>query len=528
MAAASNKSIGLQITLAMFAMLAVIGWVAFYMQFRELGDNQARFTQAEEKLSQSESLVRTKDDEVEYLKQRLGYTQPSVGHDQPDATNTVAFAMQQVISRVATEHSYTGQNFDSIIDHLSKVVVDKTAESETKQSELDNNKQTMTQMASQHQQELQQHRDRVDAAERQRDDTQRASEEQRKALQAQIEELRGELTEVKTEYQDAQAAWTSERKKLTTEMAQWEQQVDFLRDKLKNLTKVSFERPDGLVRWVDNSAGLVWLNLGSEDGLRIRTTMSVYKKDHHGVGHGADAEDIKGQIEITRVINANTSEARILDDDIYNPIAKGDPVYTPLWSPGRVEKFAIIGRIDLDQDGIDDREQFHEMVQDAGGTINNEVLDDGSRIRYNRYPDEWNPWVEGDAELDSDTKYVILADIPSVALAALPEEKEKRLELGRQLKVMRDEARRLGIDEINLNDFLSYIGYKPQQRIYIPGVVDRPFNLRAGAASVTTNEVIGNRSSSGQVSSKFGKSTRLKPKTSSGTTSSKFGKSYGN
>ena len=44
--AASNKSVGLQITLAIFAMLAVIGWVAFYMQFRELADNKARFDKA--------------------------------------------------------------------------------------------------------------------------------------------------------------------------------------------------------------------------------------------------------------------------------------------------------------------------------------------------------------------------------------------------------------------------------------------------------------------------------------------------
>jgi hypothetical protein len=310
-------------------------------------------------------------------------------------------------------------------------------------------------------------------------------------------------------------------------MAQWEGQVDFLRDKLKNLTKVSFERPDGLVSWVDNSAGLVWVNIGAQDGLKIRTTFSVYKKSHHGVGHGADAEDIKGQLEITRIIGANTAEARILGDDIYDPIAKGDPIYTPLWSPGRVEKFAIIGIIDLDQDGIEDREQFHELVQDVGAKINHEVLDDGSRIRYPRYPGAFELWEEGGPQLDSDTKYVIKANIPDVSLAALEEEKKKRLKISKQLKTMRDEARRLGIEEINLNDFLAYIGYRPQQRIYIPGVVDRPFNLRSGAHSVTTNETIGNRSSSGQVSKKFGTGRRLKPGPSSGQTSGKFGGSYG-
>jgi hypothetical protein len=525
--AASNKSIGLQITLALFAMLAVIGWVAFYMQFRELGDNRAQYVKAGEDLRTEQTLTREQDDQIQFLKAKIGHNEPSVGHDQPDATTTVAYAIQQDIQSVATAHGYTGTDLSDVIKHLLQQLGDRGTEIGTKDTEITRNTTTISTMQTNQVTELQKHRDAVDAAERQRDDTQRASEEQRKALQAQIEEMRGDLTDLRVEYDDAKAAWTGERKKLTTEMAQWEGQVDFLRDKLKNLTKVSFERPDGLVRWVDNSAGLVWVNIGAQDGLRIRTTFSVYKKSHHGVGHGADAEDIKGQLEITRIIDANTAEARVLDDDIYDPIAKGDPIYTPLWSPGRVEKFAIIGIIDLDQDGIEDREQFHELVQDAGAKINHEVLDDGSRIRYPTYPGAWEPWEEGGPELDSDTKYVIKANIPDVALAALEEEKEKRLKISAQLKTMRDEARRLGIEEINLNDFLSYIGYRPQQRIYIPGVVDRPFNLRSGAHSVTTSETIGDRSSSGQVSKKFGTGRRLKPGASSGQTSGKFGGSYG-
>ena len=259
------------------------------------------------------------------------------------------------------------------------------------------------------------------------------------------------------------------------------------------------------------------MNLGSDDGLRIRTTFSVYRKGHHGVARGA--EDIKAQIEITRILSGHSAEARILEEDIYDPIAKSDPIYTPLWSPGRTEKFAIVGLIDLDQDGILDRGRFHEIVSDAGAVLTHEVQDDGTRVRFTRFPDEWADWSDGDAELDSDTKYLIKATIPDPTLAVQDEDKEQRSLIGAQLKRMRDEARRLGIEEINLNDFLSHIGYVPQRNLYIPGVVDRPYNLRSGAASVTTNEIVGNRAAAGQVSGIFGRSKRLKPKTSSGQTS---------
>ncbi len=87
---------------------------------------------------------------------------------------------------------------------------------------------------------------------------------------------------------------------------------------------------------------------------------------------------------------------------------------------------------------------------------------------------------------------------------------------------MRKEARRLGIEEINLSDFLSYAGYKPQRRLYLPGLTDRNFPLKAGAASVTVDEVIGDRSSAGTVSRLYQGSRKLKAQSSAGQTSKLF------
>ena len=175
-------------------------------------------------------------------------------------------------------------------------------------------------------------------------------------------------------------------------------------------------------------------------------------------------------------------------------------------------------------DGIMDRTRFHEIVADAGALLGHEIRDDGSRVRFTQFPNEWVDWSEGDAELDSDTKYLIIASIPDPTLALRDEDKEKRALIGAQLKRMRDEARRLGIEEINLNDFLAYIGYIPRRNLYIPGVVDRPYNLRQGAASVSTNEVVKNRAAAGQVSGLYGRSKRLKPQSSAGQTSKLYSK----
>jgi beta-lactamase regulating signal transducer with metallopeptidase domain len=239
-------------------------------------------------------------------------------------------------------------------------------------------------------------------------------------------------------------------------------------------------RTDGLIRWIDESAGLVWLNLGSKHGLPVRTTFSVFAKSDQGVARRV--EDIKGQIEVTRIIDTSTSEARILSNDSGDPIAKGDPVYTPRWHPG-IKKYAIVGRMDVDQNGVLDRGQFHDLVKDAGAVIGHEVLDDGRRIRYTSFPDKYEEWEEGDSGLDADTRYLIIADIPDPTLPRDEDEKEARGAIVEHLKEMRDEARRLGIEELRLSDFFRHRSYR-QRRQYIPGRVDRPFNLRKGSPAL--------------------------------------------
>ena len=61
-----------------------------------------------------------------------------------------------------------------------------------------------------------------------------------------------------------------------------------------------------------------------------------------------DVKNPKAAIEVTRIVGPHLSGARILNHDPKRPIAKGDFVYTPLWKPGRIEKYSFVGFIDFD------------------------------------------------------------------------------------------------------------------------------------------------------------------------------------
>ena len=102
--AASNKSVGLQITLAIFAMLAVIGWVAFYMQFRELADNQTRFATAAADKQAAENAARKGLDDVETFKRIAGYNQSEVGDADQSVANTVVGAIMTDLGKVNAAH----------------------------------------------------------------------------------------------------------------------------------------------------------------------------------------------------------------------------------------------------------------------------------------------------------------------------------------------------------------------------------------------------------------------------------------
>ncbi|GIS58687.1 MAG: hypothetical protein CM1200mP2_09120 [Planctomycetaceae bacterium] len=95
------------------------------------------------------------------------------------------------------------------------------------------------------------------------------------------------------------------------------------------------------------------------------------------------------------MIGAHLAEARILKQDIYDPIQPDDLVYTPLWAPGRPAAFAFVGLVDFDHDGASNRSELHEMIAGIGGRIVHEVLDDGRRVFYTQFPEKSHDFTEG-------------------------------------------------------------------------------------------------------------------------------------
>ena len=86
----------------------------------------------------------------------------------------------------------------------------------------------------------------------------------------------------------------------------------------------------GRIARVENDAKVAWINLGDADFIKPRMTFNVYAKDTPGVGR--TPADIKGKIEVTRVLDSHLSQARIIEEVPLRPITPGDMIP---YSPGR-------------------------------------------------------------------------------------------------------------------------------------------------------------------------------------------------
>ena len=343
----------------------------------------------------------------------------------------------------------------------------------------------------------------------------RNKDEEVRAKQKRIDELTQAANEAATELENEKAARAAEVKKLEQNLAKYVAINHNLVEELDKLNKTSFEVADGEIRWVDHQNGRVWINLGEADNLRKRVTFSIYTKSHNGVARGSD--DIKGAIEVTRIIDAHTAEARIIKDDLYQPIAKGDPIFTPMWSPGRSLTFSFVGLIDLDGDGLSDRQKLHEIVAGANAGIDNEVDDEGKRIRYMKFPNDFIDFGEGVPGIDVNTKFLVIGEIPDIALAAKDEDKDRITRILKHRKTLGDEAREQGVRVVSLNDFLAWIGYVPQRKLFVPGA-QKGYDLKAGQREPPVDKM------SGQVSGAIKGNLRIKPQTSTGQTSPIYGK----
>lgn len=294
----------------------------------------------------------------------------------------------------------------------------------------------------------------------------------RKDFEGNLETTRKEISVIKADAE--KSVQEADERVKTAEARADKQQVDAnvvknrnneLAKTIEDLTRIVFERPDGKILSVNQQTGLAIVNLGADDGLMTRMTFSVYDPSITGIAFAADQDhqgvicDVckrdtalsasKASVEIIKILGPHRAEARILDDQLTNPILAGDVIHTPIWKPGQKQRFALASGMRIPglgrRDGGANQTNLEEIKRliSAGGGIVDCYISDGS-------DDHKRGEIVG--EITRDTTYLVIGD--------LDDDDQQDQEMMEAQSTMAKNAEQLAVRQITLRELLNRMQWK--------------------------------------------------------------------
>jgi hypothetical protein len=365
--AAANESQGLKIAVACFIALSVILTVTSYFLYTAYSSAEAKLQSANDQLADKSKTTNLAVTQFEELRTRIG----TKAQEADPAKEEINAHLKKVDERI-------GKVAEQIVTATTKV-----QEKGAQGPELEEYKQNIQKAISSYRSEPNKNYiSSLDRLAELMENVSLLSTELsvnylalRKSLESDTtvnkEQVNTQTVAAKTAHDDVVAEQNKhqeERKILHERVDKLNADNDAKTTEITNLTKELaqvLDRPDGYVTYVDYERGEVLVNLTRRQGARPQMKMTIFDQRSPGI----PTEKPKGNIELT-AIGEQYSTARIIKtDNPIDPIRVGDIVYSAAWSPNQPMRFALIGKMDVNRDGKDDRDELKRMIQEAGGVV---------------------------------------------------------------------------------------------------------------------------------------------------------------
>ena len=237
-----------------------------------------------------------------------------------------------------------------------------------------------------------------------------------------------------------------DRRRATAEKEKLQRDLLTLQSNLKDVTaevakfrKVPTETGvDGRIITVASLGGVAYGDIGKKDGVLLGMPFSIMAPNELGKTEPLP----KAHCRIVKIMN-DSCELRIFQSTPDNPVVAGDVLLNPVYDRSRRLHFLLVGKMDINGDGLDDAEQLKALIQEFGGRV--------------------------DGSLTVQTDYLVVGEEPAVpaqpGAAASPMERQDYV-AARQRFIEYSEARanaeNFSIPILNLNRFLGLLGVAGQ------------------------------------------------------------------
>lgn len=234
--------------------------------------------------------------------------------------------------------------------------------------------------------------------------------------------------------------WAADKEKLDRQILTLNNNLKDLGEIIKRFREVPTETGvDGRIVSVAEQGSVGYGDLGKKDGVLLGMTFSIFGAADLGK---ADPQP-KAECRIVKVMSDACELRLYYPHKGTSPVVAGDVLLNPVYDRARRLRFCLVGKMDINGDGLDDTEQLKALIQEFGGRV--------------------------DPALTVQTDYLVVGEEPTVPAAPAPSDSP-------MVKQMYDEARKrfieyteararaesFSIPILNLNRFLGLVGIAGQ------------------------------------------------------------------
>ncbi len=443
----ARENQGLQITLIVFVMLTIVLGVMTYLFYRRYEEAAIKARTNADKASKSAQLASRNKDDANELKGLIGVAKTE------DIVSITALSKKDM-KMYGQSYPEQSRKYRLLLKKMLETIVEKNADLSDAKDKIRRlegeyavrEKSKDTQMKQLQDASVKANRDLAGERSKFKDEVERKNQEGKELhddLQEERNDSAREIAKVEAKLQETDRL-VSKRGTI----------IDNQAKVIEKYTGGQIKAPDGEILWANQREGTVWINLGRADTLKRQVTFSVYPSENTNL----TVRDKKGSIEITHILGEHLAEARVLDDQIGDPIVPGDKIHTVLWSAGKKRHFALAGLIDIDGDRRSDLDTVINIIRLNGGVVDCYISDKGE----NKH--------EMVGKITVNTNVLIQGDAPT--------EKGDPAQLTAFTKIQED-ADMLRTPKIQLGDMLQRMGWKNLSPVVRYGRGANPNDFRA-------------------------------------------------
>ncbi len=405
MAASSNDSFGLKIATALSIALTVVLLVSVYFLNSSYNQEFEKRARAESDLAKSSTLVRDMTAQSNYYRGQIGYE----GIEDPEAAkaamkkdveaiksdiqaiNTEIGTMIGEHQRKAAAKNVDVAQFDALKQRAGEVVdsfsnnPDQSYKAQlVRLKDLTVNQAKLTTALA---------LDYIDLRSN-LEQTNKVNQDAKAVVEQGLNTARAELADTIKKDEDARQELVAKTRQQAEDMAasdaklnnvindltqnntKKEKSINDLRTIVGDLRDRDAQKEDvlgksgGRVTYVNYEANEVRVSVNRSQGVRPLMRFSIF--DQKAVGLASDKP--KATVELINVGDPRRGQAdslaRIVKTfDPANPIRYNDNIFSPGWSYDHPQRFDLVGKIDVNRDGRDDRADLIRLIEASGGII---------------------------------------------------------------------------------------------------------------------------------------------------------------